>query len=73
MVHFFGIFGPGQLARSNADEAPAKANFFGGLPGKASEDAYSRLEHEASYLAGKAPEPEPSDVATGGENGAAEN
>ncbi|KKB80323.1 hypothetical protein VW35_07960 [Devosia soli] len=30
MVHFFGIFSPGALARSVADEAPAKASFFGG-------------------------------------------
>lgn len=57
MVHFFGIFGPGPLARSHTEEAPAKANFFGGRPGR-SEDIPSRIEQEASYLSGKAPEPE---------------
>jgi hypothetical protein len=61
MVHFFGIFSPGQLARNSAEEAPAKANFFGGLHEKSTDDIFSRLEREASYLAGKAPEPEPSD------------
>jgi hypothetical protein len=56
MVHFFGILGPGPLARNHTEEAPAKANFFGGLPDR-SEDIPSRLEQEASYLSGKAPEP----------------
>lgn len=59
MVHFFGIFGPGPLARTNAEEAPAKANFFGGLPHRSVEEALSPLEQDAIYLAGKAPEPEP--------------
>jgi len=59
MVHFFGIFGPGALVRTETDEAPAKANFFGGLPEAVADDVPSRLEREADYLAGKAPEPEP--------------
>lgn len=58
MVHFFGIFGPGKLARNSSKEAPAKANFFGGSPEKAGEGQLSRLELEACYLNGKAPEPE---------------
>lgn len=59
MVHFFGIFSPGTLTRTSAEEAPAKANFFGGLPSKADDGALSPLEQDAAYLAGKAPEPEP--------------
>lgn len=59
MVHFFGIFSPGTLARNSAEEAPAKANFFGGLPAKEADDVLSPLEEDAIYLAGKAPEPEP--------------
>jgi hypothetical protein len=59
MVHFFGIFGPGALARNETEEAPAKANFFGGLSETRDDTAVSRLESEACYLAGKAPEPEP--------------
>lgn len=58
MVHFFGIFGPGPLARNTAEEAPAKANFFGGLPGKADDSVPTRLEQDVCYLSGKAPEPE---------------
>ena len=61
MVHFFGIFGPGLLVRNETDEAPAKANFFGGLPEGLADDVPSRLELEADYLAGKAPEPAPRD------------
>jgi len=60
MVHFFGILGPGRLRRNEADEAPAKANFFGGLPDVAQGAVpMSRAEQDACYLAGKAPEPEP--------------
>ena len=59
MVHFFGIFGPGPLVRNSAEEAPAKANFFGGLPRRADDTVLSPLEQDAIYLAGKAPEPEP--------------
>lgn len=59
MVHFFGIFSPGPLARNSAEEAPAKANFFGGLPERPDDTALSPLEEDAIYLAGKAPEPEP--------------
>ncbi|MCR6636272.1 hypothetical protein [Devosia sp.] len=59
MVHFFGIFSPGPMARNSAEEAPAKANFFGGLPARTDEAALSPLEQDAIYLAGKAPEPEP--------------
>jgi hypothetical protein len=55
LVHFFGIFGPGPLERGSADEAPAKANFFGGR-----RDAVipSRAEEDACYLSGKGPEPD---------------
>jgi hypothetical protein len=63
MVHFFGIFGPGPLARNSAEEAPAKANFFGGLSGKSEDGGLSRLELEAGYLTGKAPEPVSHDYA----------
>lgn len=60
MLHFLGIFGPGKLARTEADEAPAKANFFGGLPDAAfGAVPMSRAEQDACYLNGKAPEPEP--------------
>ncbi len=59
MVHFFGIFSPGPLARTSAEEAPAKANFFGGLNVRPDEGVLSPLEQDAAYLAGKAPEPEP--------------
>jgi hypothetical protein len=59
MVHFFGIFSPGPLARSSAEEAPAKANFFGGLREKADDAGLSPLEQDAIYLAGKGPLPEP--------------
>ncbi|WP_056310489.1 hypothetical protein [Devosia sp. Root685] len=59
MVHFFGIFSPGPLVRNSAEEAPAKANFFGGLPERTDAAALSPLEEDAIYLAGKAPEPEP--------------
>ena len=65
MVHFFGIFGPGPLVRTETDEAPAKANFFGGLPEAVADDVPSRLELEADYLSGKAPEPAPRDLADG--------
>ena len=58
MVHFFGIFGPGPLARNTAEEAPAKANFFGGLPGKADDSVPTRLERDICSLSGQAPEPE---------------
>lgn len=59
MVHFFGIFHPGKRERHEAEEAPTKASFFGGLPDAAQGAVpMSRLEQEASYLAGKAPEPE---------------
>jgi hypothetical protein len=59
MVHFFGILNPGKLKRRDAEEAPAKASFFGGMP-----DAtlgavpMSRLEQDACYLNGKSPEPD---------------
>lgn len=58
MVHFFGIFDPGKFARAATDEAPAKANFFGG----AREDGWiaapmSRAEQDLCFLYGKAPEP----------------
>ncbi len=59
MVHFFGIFGPGKLARRAEDEAPAKANFFGGVPEAAVFSVpMSRAEQEACFLQGKAPEPD---------------
>lgn len=59
MVHFFGIFGPGPLKRRSEQDAPAKANFFGGLPDAAlGAVPMSRAEQDACYLSDKAPEPE---------------
>jgi|GEM_PF-1747457 hypothetical protein len=59
MVHFFGILNPGKLLRTFAEEAPEKANFFGGLPDAAlGAVPLSRAEQDACYLGGKAPEPE---------------
>ena len=61
MVSFLGIFGPGILPRRAAAEAPQKANFFGGMPDLAwGAVPMSRLEQDACYLNGKAPEPEQS-------------
>lgn len=58
MVHFFGIFGPGKLARRAQDDAPAKANFFGGLPDPAQGAVpLTRAEQDACFLNGKGPEP----------------
>lgn len=58
MVSFFGILNPGRLRRASAEEAPAKANFFGGLPDAAQGAVpLSRAEQDACYLNGKAPEP----------------
>ncbi len=60
MVSFFGILTPGKLARSAGDEAPAKVNFFGGLPDPAQGAVpLTRAEQDACYLNGKAPEPAP--------------
>lgn len=73
MVHFFGIFGPGRLARRAEPEAPAKANFFGGLPDVASGAVpMSRAEQDACFLYGKIPEPERSPLAVEGGNSRAE-
>lgn len=60
MVNFFGIFDPGRFNRRPADEAPAKANFFGGAGPELAWGLvpFSRAEIEACYLAGKAPEPD---------------
>lgn len=59
MVHFFGILNPGKQTRRPSIEAPAKANFFGGLPDIAlGAVPMSRLEQDACYLNGKAPQPE---------------
>ncbi len=59
MVHFFGILHPGKLQRHAAEEAPAKASFFGGMPDAAQGAVpLSRAEQDACYLNGKAPEPE---------------
>lgn len=58
MVHFLGIFGPGRFQRQAGQEAPQKANFFGGLPDVAQGAVpMSRAEQDACFLAGKAPEP----------------
>lgn len=63
MVHFLGVFGPGHFRRQQSQEAPQKANFFGGLPDAAQGAVpMSRAEQDACYLAGKAPEPEQSPV-----------
>lgn len=73
MVHFFGIFGPGKLARRVEQEAPAKANFFGGLPDVATGAVpMSRAEQDACFLHGKIPEPERSSWADEGSNRIAE-
>ncbi|MBJ3786943.1 hypothetical protein [Devosia sediminis] len=58
MVHFLGIFGPDRFARSSGQEAPNKANFFGGLPDAAMGAVpMTRAEQDACYLSGKAPLP----------------
>ena len=58
MVHFLGIFSPGHFRRHQSQEAPRKANFFGGLPDAAQGAVpMSRAEQDACYLAGKADEP----------------
>lgn len=58
MIYFFGVLSPGRWARRRADEASAKANFFGG-PSDAAMGAVpmSRAEQDACYLYDKAPEP----------------
>ncbi|QQR40109.1 hypothetical protein [Devosia rhizoryzae] len=59
MVFFFGILDPGKQHGQRAEEAPAKVPFFGGLPDLAQGAVpMTRLEQEACYLNGKAPEPE---------------
>ena len=60
MVNFFGIFDPGRFKRRAADEAPGKANFFGGAGPELAWGLVplSRAEVEACYLAVKAPEPD---------------
>lgn len=68
MVHFFGILHPGKLRRHAASEAPAKASFFGGVPDVSfGAVPLSRLEQDACYLHGKAPEPNCDDGAHGGD------
>lgn len=58
MVHFFGILSPVLSKRSPADDAPNKAEFFGGLPDfSLGAVPLSRAEQDACYLAGKGPEP----------------
>lgn len=59
MVHFFGIFDPGEWERNKAEETPTKANFFGGFPEAAvTAVPVTRAEQDACFLYGKAPEPE---------------
>lgn len=68
MVHFLGIFGPGHFRRQQGQEAPHKANFFGGLPDVAQGAVpMSRAEQDACFLAGEAPEPEHPPLAPRGE------
>lgn len=58
MIYFFGILSPGRWSRRRSDEAPAKANFFGGPPNAAMGAVpMSRAEQDACYLYDKAPEP----------------
>jgi hypothetical protein len=58
MVHFFGIFDPGKFRRAPADEAPAKASFFGGARQPELVAApMSRAEQDLCFLYGLAPEP----------------
>ncbi len=64
MVHFFGILSPGFGKRSEAPDAPNKAEFFGGLPDfSMGAVPLSRAEQDACYLTGKAPEPDEDDRA----------
>ena len=59
MVTFFGIFGPGPLARHAAEEAPAKARFFT-LQDEARDDLpLSAAEEDEAILTGKCPGPAP--------------
>jgi hypothetical protein len=58
MVHFFGILSPDFTKRTDAPEAPGKADFFGGLPDFSfGAVPMSRAEQDAYYLVGKGPEP----------------
>ena len=60
MVLFFGILDPGKFKRRHSDEAPGKANFFGGVPDTAlGAVPMSRIEQDACFLNGKGPEPDP--------------
>lgn len=64
MVHFFGILSPAFSKRGEADEAPNKTDFFGGVADYAfGAVPVSRVEHGACYLEGKAPEPDPLELA----------
>lgn len=59
MVHFFGIFAPDFRKRGPAEEAPNKADFFGGTPDAAfGAVPLSRTEQDAAYLNGKSWEPD---------------
>ena len=59
MVFFFGILDPGKRGGQVTEEAPRKVAFFGGVPDAAQGAVpMSRLEQEACFLNGKAPEPE---------------
>lgn len=55
MVHFFGILSPGFGKRSEAPDAPNKAEFFGGLPDFSLGAVPLSREQDACYLSGKAP------------------
>lgn len=57
MVTFFGVFDPGHWTRQPSDEAPAKANFFGGAEPRLPEPPLSRLETDLLFLKEQAPEP----------------
>ena len=59
MIYFFGILDPGGKSRKRSDEAPAKRPVFGGLPDISfGAVPMSRLEQDACYFRGAAPEPE---------------
>lgn len=53
MVHFFGIFEPGNTSTTAATEAPHKSSFFGGaVPAERDAAQLSRAERDALVLRG---------------------
>ena len=56
MVHFFGVLNPGFGVRVDSDEAPLKADFFGGAT---EGERLSRAEFDADLLNGRVPDTAP--------------